>query len=673
MEAGQGNRKLKRWLWVGLAGLALIAVIVGVLVATIDVEPFVRSRLGLVEEATGRSLRIGGKLSVRVLPRIIIVAEDVAFANAKWGSQPDMLRVKRLEGALALIPLLQRRIEVVRLVLVEPQLLLETDAGGNGNWFLQQKKKPATPSDGAEGFGIVVPSVIVEKGRVTFRERGAAPFELAIERMSLARAGGGLDELELRAALREQPFTIKGTMGAVERLLQNDPKWPLNLTLGLPGTEVKFDGHLDRSKPRVAVNGKVAAEIRELATLSKLAGMNIDLPVPAALDATLAASQDVQRIEPMVLRVGKTSVEGSVAVDTKGAQPRINARLASKDLDLARPSGGGQKAGASDSPGRVFSEAPLPFTALTKADAEFDMRIDRLRLPDGLPLANVHVRGALANGRMIAEPVALNLAGGNVTGRLELQAAENPRSALRFDAKGISMSTLASQLGKPIEMSGGATDALVDLSMSGASLHQMAASASGTMRVVVGPTRLAAGVLPRTGEVVASLLNAVNPLHKSESGTQVRCAVAVLPVRAGVATIDRTIAVETSKLNVVASGTIDFGAERLNLSFRPTVKEGLGIGAINLAQFVSLTGPLQSPKVGIDPKGTLEGALSLGAAVATGGMSSLGERLLKQPSDPHPCKTALSGKPAPAEKPTPAEKPAPTDPATLLKGLFGKR
>jgi uncharacterized protein involved in outer membrane biogenesis len=666
MNAGPANRKLKRWLWAGLAGLALIAVIVGVLVATIDVEPFVRSRLGLVEEATGRALRIDGKLSVRVLPRIVIVAEEVALANAKWGSQPDMLRVKRLEGALALIPLLQRRIEVARLVLVEPQLLLESDASGTGNWVLQQKKKPAAPSDGAEGFGIVVPSVVVEKGRVTFRERNAAPLELVIERMALARAAGGVNELELRAALREQPFTIKGTMGTVERLLQNDPTWPLNLALTLPGTEVKFEGHLDRSQPRVAVNGKVVAEIREPAALSKLAGMNIDLPVPAALDATLAASQDVQRIEPMVLRVGKTSIEGSVAVHTKGTKPRVNARLASKDLDLARP-GAAQKTGASTPSGRVFSEATLPFTMLTKADADVDLRIDRLRLPDGLPLADVRVRGALANGRFLAEPIALNLAGGNVTGRLELQAAASPRSALRLDAKGISLSTLASQLGRPTEMTGGATDALVDLAMSGASLHQMAASASGTMRVVVGPTRLGAGVLPLTGEITTALFNAVNPLHKSESGTQIQCAVAVLPVRAGVATIDRTIAVQTSKLNVVASGTIDFGAERLNLSFRPTVKEGLGIGAINLAQFVSLTGSLQKPKVGIDAKGTLEGALSLGAAVASGGMSSLGERLLKQPTDPHPCQTALSDKSAPAAK------PAAPDPASLLKGLFGKR
>jgi hypothetical protein len=76
-------------------------------------------------------------------------------------------------------------------------------------------------------------------------------------------------------------------------------------------------------------------------------------------------------------------------------------------------------------------------------------------------------------------------------------------------------------------MTGGATDAMVDLAMSGALLHQMAASADGTLRVIVGPTRLAAGALPM-GDAATTLLNAVNPLHRSESGTQVQCAVAVL-------------------------------------------------------------------------------------------------------------------------------------------------
>jgi hypothetical protein len=161
---------------------------------------------------------------------------------------------------------------------------------------------------------------------------------------------------------------------------------------------------------------------------------------------------------------------------------------------------------------------------------------------------------------------------------------------------------------------------------------------------------------------------AVSPGHKLESGTRVECAVAVLPLQAGVAKVDRSIAVETSKFNIVSSGVIDLRSERLELSLRPTVKQGLP-GTLNLAQFVSVRGTLSDPKIGIDEKEAIAGAVSVGAAVATGGLSMLGQSLLKAPTDAHPCATALGAKPAAS---TPAA-PAPADPSSILKGLFGKR
>ena len=45
-----------------------------------------------------------------------------------------MAAVKQVEADVALLPLLQRRFEVVRLNLVDPVITLETDAGGKANW-----------------------------------------------------------------------------------------------------------------------------------------------------------------------------------------------------------------------------------------------------------------------------------------------------------------------------------------------------------------------------------------------------------------------------------------------------------------------------------------------------------------------------------------------------------
>lgn len=663
--------RAKGWLWIALGAIALLFAAGVALIATMDLEGFARARLGLVEQATGRSLKVNGALSVRLFPRIVLVAEDVSFANATWGSQPDMLRAKRIEGVVALMPLLRRQIEIARLQLVAPELLLETDANGTDNWELQTKpdKAPSVASDDAKDFGISAPSIVVTDGKIVVRERTGPPLQLSVDSFELSSSGqAGLDQVELKASSNAQPFTITGTIGKVARLIEREPKWPLNLVLAVPGTEAKFTGELDRSAARTAVNGKLTAEISEFAALSRLAGAQLDWPTPTRLNATLTAAADVQRVDPMVLQVGKTAIEGSASINTGGTRPRITARLVSKELDLRKPSGGGKAASAAPTD-RLFSDAKLPFATLNRVDADLDLRVDRLRLASGLELANLRSRVALANGKLVAEPINLNLAQGAVNGRLEVQAATTPRTTVKLSAKQLSLPALMGQLGHPAQMTGALTDASTDLVLTGDSLRAMAASADGTVRVSIGAARLTSALA--LGDVTTAVFDAISPGRAASTGTDLRCAVAVLPLRSGVATIDRSIAIETSRFDVIASGTIDLRSERLDLSLRPIVKQSLGVGTLNLAQFVNLSGPLSAPKVGVGQKEIITGAISIGVAAATSGLSLLGERLLKQAADPNPCQTALSGKPSPAAGPT--TQAVPTDAANILKGLFGKR
>ncbi len=100
----------------------------------------------------------------------------------------------------------------------------------------------------------------------------------------------------------------------------------------------------------------------------------------------------------------------------------------------------------------------------------------------------------------------------------------------------------------------------------------------------------------------------------------------------------------------------DLRTEALDLALKPTIKEGMGIGAGALADVVRVTGTLASPSVGIDTLGSARAALSVAGALLTSGVSLLGETLLTRGSaDPHPCKTALGG--GAAQRQPPAPKP----------------
>ncbi len=144
--------------------------------------------------------------------------------------------------------------------------------------------------------------------------------------------------------------------------------------------------------------------------------------------------------------------------------------------------------------------------------------------------------------------------------------------------------------------------------------------------------------------------------------TRIDCAVIRLPLKHGVATVDRSIALETAQLAVSAKGEVRFDDETLALAFRPSPRKELNVNPVNLAQLVMLKGPWQDPKLMLDAQGVAGMAASLGLAGATGGLSLLAQQLLKAAPEKGVCRTAISGatpSPAPATPTTPASRPKP--------------
>jgi uncharacterized protein involved in outer membrane biogenesis len=295
---------------------------------------------------------------------------------------------------------------------------------------------------------------------------------------------------------------------------------------------------------------------------------------------------------------------------------------------------------------------------LGRADARLEARIERLVLPNALPLQAVHLVLIARNRKLEVSPLALTLARGAVTGMVALDATGSgaPRVKAKIDGAGIRLEELAAAMGRTGQISGGETSVAIDLTGAGGSLRRLVATASGTVRIVVGPARLAAAALDVGGDTLTKLLNVVNPFRKSDPTTELRCAVARLPLRDGVVKIERSVAYETSKVNVVVAGLVDLREETVDLAIRPSVTEGLRIGVANLAELVRVTGPLLEPRIGLDTMGAARQAVSVGAAVATAGLSLLGEAALKGAIDPHPCQSALATGPpaARADKSAPA-------------------
>ena len=122
----------------------LVLVGLGVFALTrLDPKDFVGLIDAKVQEATGRELKIDGKVGYSLSLRPTVAAEGVRFSNAPWGSRPDMVTAKRVEIQIALLPLVSGKVEVRGLTLIEPDVLLEISGDGAKNWQF----KPAGDQD----------------------------------------------------------------------------------------------------------------------------------------------------------------------------------------------------------------------------------------------------------------------------------------------------------------------------------------------------------------------------------------------------------------------------------------------------------------------------------------------------------------------------------------------
>jgi hypothetical protein len=134
--------------------VAVLVVIIGggaAYLASLDVDEYRSGIAQAAQDATGRVLKLEGPLSLAVSLTPTVSGEGISLANAPWGSRPQMMTLRRFEVQLQLLPLLFGDVQVNRLILIEPDILLETDAKGVGNWVFETagKKEAAADSGGA--------------------------------------------------------------------------------------------------------------------------------------------------------------------------------------------------------------------------------------------------------------------------------------------------------------------------------------------------------------------------------------------------------------------------------------------------------------------------------------------------------------------------------------------
>ncbi|MDE2208954.1 MAG: AsmA family protein [Betaproteobacteria bacterium] len=602
----------------GITVLVLLAVAIAV--ATVDPRSLVAPVQARVKAMTGRELDIAGPVELKLSLEPSVVLGDVSFANAPWGRAKAMVRAKRIEARVALLPLIRRRFEVVELVLEAPVIALETDHQGRGNWEFGTAAGAAakSPSAAADAVGamaaIGIANVVVDHGAVSWRDGASGrTTEIAVDRMTLhARDFASPMAVDFSGKVNGIPVALSGNLGPAEALLAQRGHYPVAVVGQVDGTGVKLSTKLARSGNTTTLD---------------------------ALDAAW----------------GSIAMRGRLqAVSTAGGMRYVFA-LDVPSLSLA---GGGPGAATSSATAReavgvakwVIPDTPLPLGAVAALDADGSVSIGQVELRGGQRVGKVDARLVSHEGRLDLQISSGAALGGSVTGDVAFDAGAGPRSLhLRIVAQGVDLRALAAAAGNTGDIGAGALRASVDVAGTGTTPHRFASSMSGNILAVVGPTTLT-GAVGGAKSTLAQITGLLDPLHAARKATELRCAVVRLPIVAGVARVDRSIAAETDELGVSASGTIDFRNETIDLALQPQLRRGASIDVSRIAALVRVRGPFTRPGVAVDAAQSAQAIASLGVLAGKGGgLAGLGRALVAPAGGRvEPCAVAMTGAAAPA-------------------------
>lgn len=318
--------------------------------------------------------------------------------------------------------------------------------------------------------------------------------------------------------------------------------------------------------------------------------------------------------------IGQLSLVNYLARDVR---PKITGKINVLNFNLRDFSEDDKSKPEQQNKEKLLSKKTLPYEFIEKTDLDMEINIGRLT-GNIFDVANTTFVIRSTDGLFQLGPFNGKLSGGDVDLELYIDAKNRPsRTKLLIDVQGFDMARAGVfRDSDRIESKG---DALFKLNLDakGRTLASIMASANGGGALYFEDLLIKKGGLDLfTSNLLKKTLNAVNPFKKKEKDTQISCAAFAFKIDDGLLTTPFGIAAEATDYSVTGDAWVDFKTEAIDLEFKTKVKKLLAINPLEkLTGLVQVVGELSAPEVTFNPKGILNIGATVGAAIATGGLS----------------------------------------------------
>lgn len=383
----------------------------------------------------------------------------------------------------------------------------------------------------------------------------------------------------------------------------------------------------------------VGVSADSLANIARLGGHELPAIGPVEASAKLHRNKKQERISELRGTLAGTDVSGSLAWGRGGPRVAISGELRFSRLDLNQ-----FLADTEEPSDRLFSAAPVRFDALQHIDAQISVAAQQIAVRR-FSFENLSVDIDLKDGHLRARPVG-EFAQGPFNADLVVDSNSVPPTvSMRVDGRQISMSQVSERLRQVKMVEGGTVEVHADIASQGDSVRNLMANLNGAVRLSLADARVQNTILEQVSrDVVTEFLRFLKPPDEQQGMTELHCAVVHLPVRDGVVTVERSIAMETPDVNMSASGVIDLRDESLDLGVLLMRPKAIDLTKGSLADLARVQGTLLDPQVEADVTRTA-------VTVITGGVALLAKSVFDElTKDAEPCQTALAYQPEKRQK-----------------------
>lgn len=603
-------------------------------------------------EASGRQFAVEGDLSAswhwpqpledgwhRWVPGVtvqgtqLILQDPPGFVRPGKSAEPHPTASAEVARAsLKLWPLLAREVVIDTLELSGPDISLARLHDGTNNWTFP----PKDPTDAKTRWSFSVHQLVVRKGRLGYADAtqdldltarvDTLPEEMAMAPPHAAASSAASADVASGSPRYGVRFDVTGTLGkarieghgkagSVLTLRDKEVNYPLQFTAKAGSVETAVQGILANPGALSGMDFQVLLKGASMADLYPLTGLVLPntpaFQTQGRLQGSLQPGRAVWNYRDFTGTVGQSDLHGNLRFVSGAPRGKLSGAITSNQLRLADLGPVLGTATTAQAPagrnGRVLPNAAFATDRWSNMDMDLKFSGQRVIRPDSLPLEDLSVHAVLDDAVLRLEPLHFGVAKGQIESKLVLDSRKRPLT-VRMDTRVQNLRLAA--LFPEVELtrkSLGRLDGAIALNGQGNSVAQWLGTSNGEARLYVREGTLSRELLDRAALNVGSIV--IGKLFGDDKEVQLRCAVADLAVREGVATV-RTGKLSTNEAVVDVTGTIDMADERLNLSVKPASLEWK---FFSLRTPLYVRGTLGKPDVGAEPGPLL---LRAGAAIA---------------------------------------------------------